>query len=112
MRLVTGAGDEGLPPIDAEDWIEFGDIPASVNVLLQRGVAEYRDSRTRAEILFQRALELAPEVLPVYFCLYKIYAYQSNLDAQALVEAARQSGWPADNHVGWSVVADLFAGLS
>jgi hypothetical protein len=82
-----------------EDGIDFGELPAAVNELLQRGVVAYRGSATEAEARFREALELAPRALPVYFCLYKIHTYQGNLDAalaaatQGLAEAAGQAGW-------------------
>ena len=84
------------------DLIDFGDLPEAVNALLQRGVAAYRSDRPKADALFRTALEAAPQVLPTYFCLYKIHTYQGNLDdaltvaGQGLREAARQAGWDAD----------------
>jgi tetratricopeptide (TPR) repeat protein len=92
----------GPPRWVSDDWIDFGELPSSVNALLQRGVLEYRSSAARAEEWFRVALELAPAALPVYFCLYKIHTYQSNLDAaldaahRGLAEASRQAGWPSD----------------
>ena len=85
----------------SEDPIDFGDIPPEVNELLQRGVVAYRTSKHEAEARFREALTLAPQVLPVYFCLYKIHTYQGELDAAldvaqaAIDEAAVQAGWPA-----------------
>lgn len=84
------------------DLINFGNVPEPVNALLQQGVVAYRTDRIRADLLFRKAQEAAPEQLPVYFCLYKIHTYLGNLDqAQAaaeagLSEAARQAGWCAD----------------
>jgi hypothetical protein len=86
----------------ADKWVDFGPVPPEVDDLLQRGVVAYRRDRPAAAELFRRALDSAPEQLPVYFCLYKIHAYQGNLDdalgmAEAgLREAARQAGWDAD----------------
>jgi len=85
-----------------DDGIDFGELPAEVNELLQQGVVAYRSSPNEAEARFRQALDLAPRVLPVYFCLYKIHTYRGNLDAalaaagQGLREAASQAGWPAD----------------
>jgi tetratricopeptide (TPR) repeat protein len=84
------------------DDINFGDIPAKINALLQRGVAAYRSDHGAAEALFQEALAAAPEQLPVYFCLYKIHTYQGNLDQalniaeEAIKVAAGQAGWSSD----------------
>ncbi|HEY6881543.1 MAG TPA: hypothetical protein VI299_26135 [Polyangiales bacterium] len=85
-----------------EDRIDFGALPAHVNQLLQRGVAAYPRDRAAAERHFREALSVAPEQLPIYFCLYKIHTYQGRLDealeaAQAgLREAARQAGLDPD----------------
>lgn len=82
--------------------INFGDVPAKINTLLQRGVAAYRSDHRAAERLFQEALEAAPEQLPVYLCLYKIHTYQGDLDKalnvaeDAIKVAAGQAGWSAD----------------
>lgn len=84
------------------DVINFGDVPAPVNALLQQGVVAYRTDRAAADRLFRQAQEGAPDQLPVYFCLYKIHTYLGNLDqaqdaAEAgLNEATRQAGWPQD----------------
>lgn len=88
-------------PWSDDDLINFGDLPDSTNALLQQG-ATYRTNKAAAEQIFRQALESAPRQLPIYFCLYKIYTYQGNLDhalaaAEAgLAEAARQVGWSAD----------------
>ncbi len=89
-------------PFPEPDAINFGDLPKTINTLLQKGVAAYRRDFAAADALFREALKAAPEELPTYFCLYKIHTYQGNLDearavAQAgLKEAARQAGWPDD----------------
>ncbi|MGP0061498.1 MAG: hypothetical protein ACLPID_19685 [Beijerinckiaceae bacterium] len=93
-----------MPPgWDAGDnLIDFGDMPEEVNALLQAGVVAYRCDQARAEALFRRALEIAPQALPVYFCLYKIQTYRGHLDnalacAEAgLAEAARQASLDPD----------------
>lgn len=85
-----------------DDLIDFGDIPGEVNALLQKGVAAYRASKAEAEVWFGKALSLAPDALPVYFCLYKIHTYAGDLDAAldaaqaGLREAASQAGWSTD----------------
>ena len=84
------------------DTINFGELPAEVDALLQQGVAAYRRDYAEADRLFRQALVLAPGELPVYFCLYKIHTYRGQLEqaetaAQlGLAEATRQAGWPAD----------------
>ena len=82
--------------------INFGDLPEEIDAMLQQGVAAYRHDPQAADELFRRALAAAPTLLPIYFCLYKIHAYQGNLtEAQgfaecALREAAEQAGWDPD----------------
>lgn len=91
--------NEALP---FETTINFGDIVPSVDALLQRGVAAYRQDRSLADRLFREALAAAPHELPVYFCLYKIHTYQGSLDEAlriaecGLEEAARQAGYGPD----------------
>jgi hypothetical protein len=86
----------------AEDGINFGPLPRHINDLLQQGVVAYRRDRAAAERLFRRALASAPDQLAVYLCLYKIHAYQGDLDEALAVaeaglrEAARQAGWDED----------------
>lgn len=96
MEAVAQTGTTDL------DLVDFGDLPEATNALLQEGVLAYRRDPQRALDLFERALAEAPAQLPVYFCLYKIHAYQGRLDealksAQlGLAEAARQARWPSD----------------
>jgi hypothetical protein len=84
------------------DPIDFGELPAAIDSLLQQGVVAYRHDRSRADSLFRQALAAAPKVLPFYFCLYKIHTYQGHLDQaqnaaeSGLKEAASQAGWPLD----------------
>jgi tetratricopeptide (TPR) repeat protein len=92
-----------LPSWDAGDnLIDFGDMPEEVNALLQEGVIAYRSDQARAEALFRQALNIAPQTLPGYFCLYKIHTYRGRLDdalacAEAgLAEAARQASLDPD----------------
>jgi tetratricopeptide (TPR) repeat protein len=98
---------EDTPPsniiwLNAGDAIGFGDVPESIDLLLQRGVIAYRTDPAQADALFREALAADPSQLPVYFCLYKIHTYRGRLDealaaARAgLAEAARQAGWSAD----------------
>lgn len=77
------------------DGINFGDIPASIDAVLQRGVAAHRTDRAGAEHIFRQALEAAPDCLPVYYCLYKVLAYSGQLEsARAIAYAglARAAG--------------------
>jgi tetratricopeptide (TPR) repeat protein len=91
----------------APEPINFGDLPGEIDALLQRGVAAYRRDRPEADRLFREALGANPQLLPTYYCLYKIHTYQGNLDdalafAEAgLREAARQAGW-SSNYLDWA----------
>ena len=105
MTPMTGEprpSDEGVTRLLDPDAINFGDLPAPINALLQQGVIAYRKDRMAADALFRQALAVDPTWLASYFCLYKIHTYQGHLeDAEAaalagLTEAARQAGWPAD----------------
>ena len=84
------------------DLVDFGELSPAVNELLQKGVLAYRSDRARADELFREALELSPQELPAYYCLYKIHTYMGNLEVawtvanQGLVEATRQAGWSID----------------
>ncbi len=84
--------------IDKELLVDFGEMPEEINELLQTGVMAYRTDKTRGETLFRQALAQAPDVLPVYLCLYKIHTYGGRLDdalevaKSALSEAAKQAG--------------------
>jgi hypothetical protein len=88
------------------EGVDFGQLPGAVDTLLQQGVVAYRSDRMRADRLFRQALDLAPEALAAYFCLYKIHTYMGNLDTAkgaaiaGMREAARQAGWPGDPE-GW-----------
>ncbi len=85
-----------------EELINFGEVLPEVNEILQRGVGLYRRDPGAADKAFREALELAPDQLPTYLCLYKIHTYQGNLDealaiAKAgLAEAIRQAGLDPD----------------
>jgi hypothetical protein len=98
---------------DAGSPIDFGPVAPEVERLLAAGVVAYRRDRPAAERLFQEAQRLFPKELPVYFCLYKIHAYQGNLQAaltaveSGLAEAARQAGWIADPERWPAPVTDL-----
>ncbi|HXX66322.1 MAG TPA: hypothetical protein VEK07_04020 [Polyangiaceae bacterium] len=104
MRRPSPQSLRGAPVVDHA--VDFGPLPPHIDDLLQRGVVAYRRDRAAAERIFRTALDLAPEHLAAYFCLYKIHAYQGNLDeavtvAEAgLTEAARQAGWGRDP-AGW-----------
>lgn len=85
----------------ADELVDFGELPEAVNALLQAGVLAHRRSKQNAEARFREALAVAPDALPVYFCLYKIHTYEGELEAAlhaaqaGLVEATRQAGWPS-----------------
>lgn len=84
------------------EGVDFGPLPGPVDMLLQQGVVAYRSDQIRADRLFRQALDLAPQALPAYLCLYKIHTDMGNLETareaalDGLREAARQAGWPAD----------------
>ena len=86
----------------SDESINFGDLPAEIDALLQQGVAAYRHDPAKADRIFRQALEAAPAELPIYFCLYKIHTYRGNLEeAQAIAErglreAASQARWDTD----------------
>jgi len=91
-----------LDVLSDPETINFGDLPAEIDALLQEGVAAYRRDGERADRLFRKALAMAPQALPIYFCLYKIHTYQGNLDEalaaaeSGMKEAAAQAGWESD----------------
>jgi len=84
------------------EGVDFGPLPGPVDMLLQQGAVAYRSDQLRADRLFRQALDLAPQALAAYLCLYKIHTDMGNLDVartaalDGLREAARQAGWPAD----------------
>jgi hypothetical protein len=94
------------------DGINFGELPAEIDTLLQQGVVSYRRDPREADRIFRRALDAAPTELAVYFCLYKTHTYRGRLDeAQAIAElglrvAAHQAGWDADWR-NWQPLDDL-----
>lgn len=102
MSRGSAAGQPLIELRFSPDTINFGDLPEEIDALLQQGVVAYRKDRAAADALFRKALEAAPQALPVYFCLYKIHTYQGNLDEalsaarRGLEEAARQAGWRSD----------------
>ena len=107
MRATVSQNSSSARVDRDADTINFGEIPLSVNELLQRGVVAYRSSPALAERYFREALSSAPDVLPVYFCLYKIHAYQGDLSGAlmaataGLAEATRQAELGSDIHA-WS----------
>lgn len=84
------------------EGVDFGPLPGPVDMLLQQGAVAYRSDHLRADRLFRQALDLAPQALAAYLCLYKIHTDMGNLDVareaalDGLREAARQAGWPTD----------------
>lgn len=77
-------------------------LPAAVNLLLQKAVAASHAEKPLAENLFKQAQQLDPSCLQTYFALYKFYFYQGRLQEAerevlaALTEAAGQVGFPSD----------------
>jgi len=93
MSIVQLFPDEG---------VLFGrQVPADINVYLQRAVQAYDDT-AEAEQLLWAAHRLNPEQLEVYIALYKFYFYKYRLlDAErvcrlALTTCARLGGFAAD----------------
>jgi tetratricopeptide (TPR) repeat protein len=82
--------------------VTFGDLPPRVEELLREGVVAQRRDHERADRLFREALALAPDELPIYYCLYKVQTRMGRLDAAAAIaregmeQAARQAGWSLD----------------
>lgn len=94
------------------DGINFGELPAEIDTLLQQGVVSYRRDPLEADRIFRKALDVAPTELAVYFCLYKTHTYRGRLDeAQSIAErglreAAHQAGWDPDWR-NWRPQAEL-----
>jgi tetratricopeptide (TPR) repeat protein len=82
--------------------VSFGDLPAEVEELLRQGVVALRRDGERAGQFFREALALAPDALPVYYCLFKAQTRVGQFDdaaaiaRQGMEEAARQAGWSLD----------------
>ena len=97
------------------DGINFGELPAEIDTLLQQGVVSYRRDPVEADRIFRKALDVAPTELAVYFCLYKTHTYRGRLDeAQSIAErglreAAHQAGWEQDWR-NWRPQAELPGG--
>ena len=85
-----------------EDLVDFGDLPPEVNALLQKGVAIHATDAARARAFFQAAIEVAPEVLPSYRCLFKLQNKLRDFDSAyatalaGLAQAASQAGVSQD----------------
>jgi tetratricopeptide (TPR) repeat protein len=86
----------------ADDFLLYGDISPKINALLQQGIAAHRADPSRARTLFGSAIELAPETLPAYRCLFKLLNKLRDFDSAlataraGLAEAARQAGLDPD----------------
>ena len=85
-----------------QERVHFGKgIPAPINALLQEAAGNTHNF-TRAEQLLRQAQRLAPEQLPVYTALYKLYFYNGYTDQaedvvfQALTKAALTGGFCYD----------------
>lgn len=96
-----------------EDRVDFGDLPDDVNALLQQGVAVHVSDPARARAFFRAAIEIAPDVLPSYRCLFKLQNKLRDFDSAwdtavtGLARAADQASLSRD----WSLwtPADLAA---
>jgi hypothetical protein len=89
-----------------QERVIFGkDIPASINALLQEAAGSTANF-ARAEMLLLQAQREAPDQLPVYTALYKLYFYNGQTDKaedivfQSLTRAAKQGGF----HHDWTQV--------
>lgn len=77
-----------------------GNVPPEIAQLLEEAMQTYHDSE-RAEALLNKAHQLAPSALPVYFSMYKFLFYKGKLaEAEsivrsALAEAANQGNFSA-----------------
>lgn len=97
----------------SEDTVDFGDVPDNINALLQQGVAIHSSDPARARAFFRTAIEVAPDVLPSYRCLFKLQNKLRDFDAAyetavtALARAANQAGLPR-SWADWSL-ADVAA---
>jgi hypothetical protein len=90
----------------ADDFLLYGDISPKIGALLQQGIAAHTGDPARARALFGSAIELAPEALPAYRCLFKLLNkllnkrrdFDSALATArtGLAEAARQAGLDPD----------------
>lgn len=86
-----------------EDLVDFGDLPEHVNALLQQGVAAHASDPARARACFRAAIEVAPDVLPSYRCLFKLQNKLRDFDsafdtataglAQAAAQCAMSLDW-------------------
>jgi hypothetical protein len=89
-----------------QERVLFGkNIPPPINALLQ-AAAGSTDNFAQAEKLLLQAKQQAPEQLPVYTALYKLYFYNGYTDKaedmvfQSLHKAAKQGGF----HYDWRQV--------
>ena len=89
------------PALD-DDLVYFGDLPTHINALLQEGVYLHPTDPARARACFRSAIDLAPDVLPSYRCLFKAYNKQRDFAAayatalEGLSRAAAQAGMSPD----------------
>jgi len=91
---------------DTDDKIDFGNLPAAIDQLLQQGVAAHFTDPEQAEKAFLNALALAPDTLAAHRCLVKHYNRQRQFDkalsaAQNWVAAAARQGGLAENWLLW-----------
>lgn len=89
-----------------QERVIFGkDIPSPINALLQEAAGS-TDNFVQAEKLLLQAQRQAPEQLPVYTALYKLYFYNGHTGKaedivfQSLHKAAKQGGF----HYDWTTL--------
>lgn len=91
-----------MNPFNDDEGLDFGPLPATIDALLQQGVAAHFTDPAAAEAAFVRAIAQAPDALPAYRCLFKHYNRRrqfAEADATVrswLAEASRQAALPAD----------------
>ncbi len=88
------------------DKLDFGQLPAAVDQLLQAGVAAHFSDRALAERQFLAAIALAPDALPAHRCLVKHYNRCRQFDkalaaAQGWLKAAARKAELPDNWLLW-----------
>lgn len=90
-----------MDPLASPRPLFGGEAPAEITALLERAMQSYADTQL-AETLLWQAQQKAPEVLPVYFSLYKFYFYKADLEnaetaaRMGLSAAAKAGGFSED----------------
>ena len=91
---------------DDDEKLDFGQLPAEVDHLLQQGVAAHFGDRALAERLFLAAISLAPDAVQARRCLVKHYNRCRQFDkalsaAQDWVATAACNAGLPDNWLLW-----------